>query len=103
MFIGFYRSRTLRAFPRGTCYLRGSPKKIENTKIKKKQPRRNPGLRKHLTLGLKYRFRGVHGAAGCSLLHLNIFFGGMGKQGKSATLPVRMSADCFIRSNFVKT
>jgi hypothetical protein len=27
----------------------------------------------------------------------------MGKQGKSATLPVRMSADCFIRSNFVKT
>jgi len=71
-------------------------------KNKKNQPRRNPGLRKHLTLGLKYRFRGVHGAAGCSLLHLNIFFGGMGKQGKSATLPVRMSADYFIRSNFVK-
>jgi hypothetical protein len=99
MFICFYRSQTLRAFPRGACYLRGSPKNIENTTIKK-PAEKEPWAEEAPYPWGKYRFRGVHGAA--SLLHLNIFFGGMGKQGKSTTLPVRMSADYFIRSNFVK-
>ena len=69
-------------------------------KNKKNQPRRNPGLRKHLILGETIGSGGCMGAA--SLLHLNIFFDGMGKQGKSTTLRVRMSADYFIQSNFGK-
>ena len=57
---------TLRAFPRGACYLRSSPKKMENKK--KNQPRRDPGLRKHLTLGENI------GSGGCmGLLHFSIW------------------------------
>ena len=98
MFIGFYRCRTLRAFPRGACYLRGSPKKIEHRKKKpaEKEPWADEAPDPWGNIG-----------SGCcmGLLHFSIwtyFFGGMGKQGKSMTLRVRMSADYFIRSNFGK-
>jgi len=59
MFIGFYRSRTLRAFSRGACYLRGSPKKIEKQKPAEKEPWAEEAP---YPWG-KYRFRGLHGAA----------------------------------------
>ena len=87
-------------FPKGCMLSPRFAQKHRKYNNKKNQPRRNPGLRKHLILGETIGSGGCMGAA--SLLHLNIFFDGMGKQGKSTTLPVRMSTDYFIRNNFVK-